>query len=152
MRLLHGDVAKAEEALASAEEAVENADEQWRVATEKKEKPAANLRRQMDRLAEYKGEANLESDQATDDVEEYVRPFVADTVHALDGCGRQLLSIAESIQNDDKEQTQQAAELLLSRMGAIRDAAFDLANGGDKGDDGDHSDEEGDHGAGAEGF
>ena len=61
--------------------------------------------------------------------------------------------MAEFIENDDKEQAQQAVELLLSRVGAVRDAAFDFANGGDKGDEGDHWDEEGDHGgAGADGF
>ena len=126
VRLLHGDVAKAEEGLAKAEEALEAAAASWHQAEERREQARERLKRQKARLEEYTGDGKEEWGDAQEHSEEL--EFAKGTLASMDECGRELMDLSTHIQSGavDQDLVQQSLDFLLSRVGGVRDKAFEL--------------------------
>ena len=120
--LLHSDVAKAEELVEKAEEGVANVRAKLQEEEAKLLKAKEKLDKQKQRLTDFKGEYEEQNDAYTG--AEWAVPFAANAREVLDQCGSTLLSMAEDIKAGNVEEGQQQMELLFSRLGGLRDDAW----------------------------
>ena len=128
LELLHGDVARAEDALAKASERVEEAQRWLQDEEDKRERAQEKLERQKERLAEHCGGDGdeVQPNDASSKQWDYVRPFATNARAALDECGSVLLQMQECLRDGNHEAQQQHIELLFSRLGTVRDDAYHI--------------------------